>query len=216
MKKILILLALSLTVTISAQKKITKGIIISKQTMTSDNEQANQQFAMMGDMKTTTFFSGTRSRSELSNPMSGDIVTVTDSKTGEVLMLMKNPMLGKKYMLQKNEVTAEDLKNIKVTSTGKTKVVLGYTCKQYIVSVNKDGQSVEMELFTTEAITITSQQTAMLGDKLKGFPLYSVMKMNQMGVNMTVTTEVTEIKKDTAVDEKKFSLTPPEGYEKMN
>ena len=42
------------------------------------------------------------------------------------------------------------------------------------------------------------------------------MKMNQMGVNMTVTTEVTEIKKDAAVDEKKFSLTPPEGYEKMN
>ena len=104
----------------------------------------------------------------------------------------------------------------KVTATGKTKVVLGYTCKQYIVSVNKDGQTVEMDLFTTEAITIASQQTAMLGNKIKGFPLYSVMKMNQMGVSMTITTEVTEIKKDTPVDIKKFSMTPPEGYEKMN
>jgi outer membrane lipoprotein-sorting protein len=216
MKKVLILLALSLTIAVSAQKKITKGIIISKQTMSSDNEQANQQFAMMGDMKTTTFFKGTKSRSELSNPMSGDVVTVTDSKTGDILILMENPMLGKKYMQQKIKITAEDLKNIKVTVTGKTKVVLGYTCKQYIVSVNKDGQTVEMDLFTTEAISISSQQTAMLANKVKGFPLYSVMKMNQMGVNMTVTTEVTEIKKDAAVDDKKFSLTPPEGYEKMN
>lgn len=216
MKKILILLALSLTVAISAQKKITKGIIVSKQTLTSDNDQANQQFAMMGDMKTTTFFSGTKSRSELSNPMSGDVVTITDSKSGEVLMLMDNPMLGKKYMLQKTEVTAEDLKNIKITATGKTKVVLGYTCKQYIVSGEVQGQTIDMDLFTTEAITIASQQTAMLGDKLKGFPLYSVMKVNQMGVNMTVTTEVTEIKKEVAVDAKKFSMTPPEAYEKMN
>ncbi|MDG1529023.1 MAG: hypothetical protein P8I51_02890 [Polaribacter sp.] len=216
MKKILILLALSLTVAISAQKKISKGIIISKQSLTSDNEQANQQFAMMGDMKTTTFFSGTKSRSELSNPMSGDVITIGDTKTGDVLMLLENPMLGKKYMLQKNDITAEDLKNIKITATGKTKVVLGYTCKQFIVSGNVKGQSIDMDLFTTEAITITSQQTAMLGNKIKGFPLYSVMKMDQMGVSMTITTEVTEIKKEVAIDGKKFSMTPPEGYEKMN
>ncbi|MDG1811377.1 MAG: hypothetical protein P8H13_05525 [Polaribacter sp.] len=216
MKRALILLALSLTVVVSAQKKISQGVIISKQTMTSDNDQANQQFAMMGDVKSTTFFKGAKSRSEISNPMSGDVTTITDQKTGSILVLMENPMLGKVYMLQNNDVTEEDLKNIKITATGKTKVVLGHTCKQYIITGETQGQSIDMELFTTEAINIASQQTAMLGNKLKGFPLYSIMKMNQMGVNMTITTEVTEIQKEVDVKDKSFSLTPPEGYEKMN
>lgn len=214
MKKIIVLLTLLLSVTSIAQEKITQGIITSKQSLFSDNDQVNEQFAMMGDMITTTYFKDTKSRSELSNPMSGDVITITDSKTGDMLLLMDNPMMGKNYMLQKNEITDEDLKNINIIAGSKTKTVLGYVCKQYTVTVNKDGQTVEMELYTTEAIPITSQQTAMLGNKLKGFPLYSIVKMNQMGANLTVTTEVTEIKKDVVKDDK-FSMTPPEGYQQM-
>jgi outer membrane lipoprotein-sorting protein len=54
----------------------------------------------------------------------------------------------------------------------------------------------------------------MLGDKLKGFPLYMEMFVTQQGMNMTITNEVTELKKD-KVDTSKFSMTPPEGYTKM-
>ena len=213
MKKILVSLALFLIVTVSAQDALKEGVIISKQTMSSDNEQMKAQFEMMGEMLSTTYFKDTKSRSELANPMTGNVTTISDTETHEVLVLMDNPMYGKKYMLQKNEVTEEQIKNIDVVAGDEIKTVLGYECKQYTVKINQSGVEMKMELFTTEAIPVVSQQTAILGDKLKGFPLYMTMDMNQMGSMMTVTTEVTEIKKEKVSDDK-FDMTPPEGYEK--
>ena len=211
MKKLFTFLALSLTILLSAQEKLTEGIVISTQKMTTDNAQLKAQLEMMGDMQTTTYFKNNKSRSELSNPMSGDVITITDTETKETLMLMDNPTLGKKYMLQK----AEDLENIEVVEGKETKIILGYTCKQYTVTVNQGGVDMTMNLFTTEAISAEAQQTAMLGDKLKGFPLYMSMSMNQMGNDMMIITEVTEIKKEVVSDDI-FSMTPPEGYEKMS
>jgi hypothetical protein len=212
MKKIFTLLALSLTVMVSAQKKITEGVIVSKQTISSDNEQMKAQLEMMGDMKTVTYFKGDKSRAELSNPMSGDVTTLTDSKN--VLILMDNPMLGKKYMLQNLKEAEDKVKDMEVVAGSVTKTILGYKCKQYTVTVNQEGASIEMEMYTTEAIPVKSQQTSMIGDKVKGFPLYVVMKMNQMGSDMVITTEVTEIKEEKFADDK-FDMTPPEGYEDM-
>jgi outer membrane lipoprotein-sorting protein len=211
MKNLFICLALLFTILVTAQEKITEGIVISSQKMTTDNEQLQGQLAMMGDMKTTTYFKDKKSRSELSNPMSGDVITITDTETKETLMLMDNPMLGKKYMFK----TADDLEDVDVVEGKETKTILGYTCKQYIVTINQGGVDMKMDLFTTEAILAEAQQTAMLGDKLKGFPLYMSMSMNQMGSDMTIITEVTEIKKESVSDDL-FSMTPPEGYEKMS
>jgi len=215
MKKLLLLFVLSLSLATTAQSQLTEGIIISKQTMTSNNEEMQAQFAMMGDMTTTTYFKDDMSRSEVSSPMTGDIVTITNTSSKEMLMLMDNPMMGKKYMLQKNDVTQEELDKIKMVAGTETKTVLGYACKQYTVTLDQDGVEVYMEMFTTNAIPISSQQSAMFGNKLKGFPLYTITKMDQMGSEMIITTEVTEIKKD-AVSDSKFSMTPPEGYEKMD
>ena len=41
MKKILFIVAVTLSVTMFAQKQIDEGVVISKQTMSSDNEQMN-------------------------------------------------------------------------------------------------------------------------------------------------------------------------------
>ena len=212
MKRILTLLALSLTIMVSAQKKITEGVIVSKQTISSDNEQVKAQLEMMGDMQTITYFKGDKSRAELSNPMSGDVVTLTDSEN--MLILMDNPMLGKKYMLQNIKKAEDQVKDIEVVKGTETKTILGYECKQYTVTVKQDAGNMEMEMYTTEAIPVKSQQTSMVGDKVKGFPLFVVMKMNQMGTDMVITTEVTEIKDEKVADDK-FNMTPPEGYEDM-
>jgi hypothetical protein len=169
---------------------------------------------MMGKMETITFFKHKSSRSELNNPMSGDITTIINADKNEMLMLMSNPMLGKMYTLQKNLVNEEDLKNITVVESDKTKTVLGYKCKLYLATINKDGVKMEMEIYTTEAIPVVSQQATALGDKVKGFPLYMAIKMNQMGADMTITTEVTKIEKQT-VSDKMFDTTPPEGYKNM-
>jgi hypothetical protein len=214
MKKLLIAFVAVFSLTLTAQEKLTEGKIISKQTLFSDNEMLMAQLAQMGDMETTTYFKNMKSRTELSNPMSGDVTTISNAETNEVLMLMDNPMLGKKYTYQKMEDMEEVTKDIVVVAGDKTKEILGYTCKQYTVSIDKDGVKMTMELYTTEAIPVSSQQTSMLGDKLKGFPLYMVMDMDQMGNKMKITTEVTEITKE-AVSNDIFSMTPPEGYEDM-
>lgn len=214
MKKLIVFVALAFGMMVSAQEKMNEGIIISKQTIKSDNEQAQERFAMMGDVITTTYFKNNKSRSELKNPMSGDIVTIMDTNTKEILVLMDSPGLGKKYVKQKREISEEQLKTINIVEGDKTKTILGYKCKQYLVTIIQNGAVVEMEIYTTTKIPIVATQTAMLGDKLKGFPLYMVMKMNQMGVDMTVTTEVTEINSAKVLDEK-LSLTPPEGYTKI-
>lgn len=214
MKKIILLVALAFSVMVSAQKKITEGKITSKQTISSDNEQAQAQFDMMGKMETITFFKNKSSRSELKNPMSGEITTIINADKNEMLILMDNPMLGKMYTLETNLVNKEDIKNTKVVEGDEIKTVLGYECKQYIVVVEKDGMKIEMEIYSTEAIPVVSQQATELGDKIKGFPLYMTVKMNQMGTDMVVTTEVTKIEKQT-VSTDMLDTTPPEGYKNM-
>ena len=214
MKKIVLFVALAFSVMAFAQEKITEGKITSKQTMSTENEQMQAQLDMMGKMETITFFNGKSSRSELINPMSGNITTIINADKNEMLMLMDNPALGKMYTLQKNLINEEDIKNITVVEGDKTKTVLGYECKQYKVTINKDGVKMEMEIYTTEAIPVVSQQATALGDKMKGFPLYTIIKMNQMGMDMLITTEVTKIEKE-KVSKDLFDTTPPEGYKHM-
>ncbi len=214
MKKLVFLFALSFSMMVSAQDKLSEGVVVFKQTMSSDNEQMQAQFASMGNMETKTYFKGDKSRTEVSSPMMGDVITIANSDTKETLVLMDNPMLGKTYALQKNELTDEQLNSINIVAGDKTKTILGYDCKQYTVTLEQDGMKMDMEMFTTDAINAPSQQADMLGGKLKGFPLYMTVKMDQMGSAMTIITEVTSINKET-VSDTKFSMTPPAGYKKM-
>ncbi|RZN79932.1 MAG: DUF4412 domain-containing protein [Winogradskyella sp.] len=213
MKKILTLLALSLTVMVIAQNKITEGVIFSTATMNTDNELIQAQFDTMGDMKTVTYFKDGKSRAELSNPMSGDVITLIDSKN--MLVLMDNPALGKLYMVQNIKEAEAQVNDIEVIEGTKIKTILGYKCKQFTIKVKQDAGDVEMEIYTTEDIPVKSQQISMAGDKVKGFPLYVAIKMNQMGADVVITTQVTEIKEETVSDDK-FNMTPPEGYKNMN
>ncbi|QXP59808.1 DUF4412 domain-containing protein [Olleya sp. HaHaR_3_96] len=214
MKKIVFLLVAAFSLSMVAQDQVTEGVIITKTTMSSDNEQAQAQFDMMGEMLTTTYFKDKNSRGELNSPMSGNVITINNDGESKMLVLMDNPMMGKKYMLTDTTEAKELAKDVVVTEGEEVKTVLGYECKQYIVKMSQNGSDVEMVMFTTEAIPVASQQTSGLGDKLKGFPLHMTMKVNQMGTDMVIISEVTEIKKET-VSEDKFKVDVPEGYEKM-
>ncbi|GAB5565643.1 MAG: hypothetical protein Wins2KO_27060 [Winogradskyella sp.] len=214
MKKILILAAMTFSLISVAQEKITEGKITSKQSISTDNEQVQAQLDMMGDMQSVTYFKGAISRSEVSSPMTGEVVTIIDNEEKKMLMLMDNPGLGKVYTLESIELSEEDLKNVEVIEGTETKTVLGYECKQYKASVSKDGIKMDVIMYTTEKIDIASKDTATMGDKVKGFPLYMEMKVNQMGIDMTVTTEVTKIEAETVSDDQ-LDMTPPEGYKNL-
>lgn len=212
-KLVLLSIAMLISVATTAQEKITEGIMTTKQTMSSDNEQMNAQLQAMGG-NSKTYFKGEKSRSETSNPMSGDMIIIIDGSTKQMLMLMDQPALGKKFVLQSMDPSKEDLANITVKKGEETKTILGYVCQQYIINMKQNGQDVEMQMFTTDKISAVSQNTTAMGDKVEGFPLYFTMKMNQMGADMLISSEVIKIDKE-AVSDEKFNLTPPEGYTKM-
>lgn len=215
MKKIVLLIvALMLSVVSFAQEEINEGMLIAKQTMSSDNEQMNARLQAMGDTNAKTYFKDLKSRSETSSPMTGNMVIVIDGDKKQMLMLMDQAGMGKKFMLESTEPSEEDLKNMTVEKGEKTRTVLGYDCEQYIVKMKQNGQDIEMEMFTTDKISAVSQNTTAMAGKVEGFPLYFVMKLNQMGSVIEVTSEVTEIKKESVSDDL-LTLTPPEGYTKM-
>ena len=214
MKKIIVLIVLTLSFSTFAQKQLLEGKITSKQTMSSDNDQVNGQLALMGDMQSTTYFKNNKSRSEMSNPMTGDVVTIIDTDAKQMLMLMDNPYAGKKYMLTPLDPTKEELEKIKVEKSDLKKTILGYDCNQIYVNADENGQNMKMEFFVTDAISAVNENSLMFKDEYKGFPLYMKMEMNQMGSNMTIISEVTEINEE-SVPDTKFDLTPPEGYDKM-
>ncbi|WP_179335910.1 DUF4412 domain-containing protein [Winogradskyella costae] len=215
MKKVLLLsFALIFSVNATAQTVISEGVLTANQTVTSDNAQVNAQLEAMGDSKATTYFKDQKSRTETSNPMTGDLVIVLDAAEKQMLMLLDQPGMGKKFVLQSFVPSEEDLKSVIVKKGDETKTILGYECQQYIINMKQNGQDVEMEMFTTDKISAFSHNTTAMGDKIEGYPLYFIMTMNQMGSNMVVTSEITEIKKESVSDEK-LSLSPPEGYTKL-
>ncbi|MDC3260779.1 hypothetical protein OAU59_02605 [Winogradskyella sp.] len=216
MKNILLfIVAVLFSLTTIAQEKFTEGEITMKQTMSSSNQDVNVMLSEIGEMITTTYVDGTKSRTESSNPMTGDVIVIIDGESNELLQLMDMPGLGKKYTSQKVEVTEEMLKTITITEGTETKNVLGYDLKQYKIKIIQDGTEMTMEMFITDKIQgVKTQQTAMLGDKVNGYPLYMAITMNQMGAEIVVKSEVTKMEAKT-IDDNMFSLTPPEAYEKM-
>ena len=215
MKKILFFVCLVCSLVTFSQEMITEGIVISKQTMSSDNEQINAQLAMMGDMVTTTYFKGNKSRSEMSNPMAGASIIIMDNDSKTMLMMLDNAMTGKKYVEKTTEPSEEDLKNITVEKGDETKTISGYVCDKYKVTTVKDGLEITMDIYSTNKISALSQQTSGFGDLFKGFPMYMEMKLNQMGMDILITHEVTEVKTET-ISSDKFDMTPLEGYEKTD
>lgn len=213
MKKVLSILFIAFSVTVFAQETITEGVITMKQTMSSPNPEANAQLAMMGEVISTTYFKGEKSRGEASSPMTGDITTIIDMGEKKMLMLFDNPMYGKKYVEQSLEMSEEELNKITVEKTDETKEVLGYSCTKYDVTTNQNGVDIKMEMYVTDKLDIMSQSTANLGGKVKGYPMYMVVSFNQMGMDINQTIEVTEIKKETVSDDI-FDMTIPEGFEK--
>ncbi|OBX22244.1 hypothetical protein LX77_03017 [Gelidibacter algens] len=215
MKKLLLIVTLTLSVTLFAQKQIDEGVVISKQTMSSENEQMNAQLAMLGDMITTTYFKNDKSRSEMSNPMTGTTVFIADNAAKKSLTLMDNAMVGKKYMENNLTPSEEDLKGITIEKTDETKTILGYECTKYNVTMNKDGANVTMVIYATDKLKAVTQQTTAFGKDFTGFPMLMDLAVEQQGVKMNLVIEVTEVKAEDIADDK-FDMTVPEGYSKSD
>jgi len=212
MKKIIVLVALAISTIGFAQKTVKEGVITTTQTVSSPDEQVNMQLAMMGQMITKTWFKNDKSRSEMSNPMAGNTIVVMDGTVNKMLV-MRDAMSGKKYSVKDMTPSEEKLKDVTVVESKETKTILGYECRKYDVTMMKQGVEVKMALYTSDKVPAKSQQVAGLGSKVKGYPMLMEMKVNQMGAEINIKSEVTEIKNEDVADAK-FDMTPLEGYEK--
>lgn len=215
MKNFLVLVAFMVASMSIAQEKITEGVLVQSQSMSSADEQINTQLAMMGEMVTTTHFKNDKSRSIMSNPMMGKSITIIDNEKKEMLVLMDNPMMGKKYMKEVIEDVKLDSEGVEVVASSESKVILGYDCKKYDVNMVKQGQKVKMIVYATENLNIVTKKKDAFEGKLKGFPLYMEMYVNQMGAEIVVKIETTSVVSE-KVDISKFDMTVPPGYEKTD
>ena len=213
MKKIIIVVFLTFGLNIFAQEKLTEGSITMQITMSSENEQVNASLQAVGELKPITYFKGKKSRTEMNNPMAGETISIVDNAAKQMLVLMNNPVLGKKYIKKSTEISDKELKNVIVTATGKTKSFLGYLCKGYDVIIKNDGSEMKMTMYTTDKISAPSKDVSTLGDKVEGFPMYLEMSISQEPVIKT-TAEVTEVKSE-KVDDSIFKMIIPEGYTEM-
>lgn len=214
MKKITLLLLISLSLNIFAQKELKEGVITMKMNMSTDNEQAKAAFAMIGEIPVTVYFKEQKSRTEQKHQMTGNNITIVDSDSKKMLVLLDNPMLGKKYIENEIKVSEEDLKDITVTPTGDSKTIAGYTCNGYDIIAKINGIETKMIMYTTDKINVPTPNTAGLGNKIKGFPMYLILNTKQGPMDMIITMEVTEVKAE-KIDDSMFALTIPEGYTKM-
>lgn len=212
MRNILLFSVLLISILGTAQEKLKEAIITSKQTISTDSPQMQARFDAMGETVSTTYIKGNNSRVEMNSPMTGPMVVITNGDKMKSLTLMDNPMAGKKFTIEDLELTPEMKDNIEVVDGNTTKTILGYECEEKIITMSQNGGEVKMTMFVTNKISpVKTQQTAMLDDQIKGYPLYKVINMKQSGMEMTITTEVTNIEA-TSVSDEKFELDVPEGY----
>jgi len=200
---------------LGAQQEIKEGVITFKQTMSSDNEQMNAQLQMVGDMMTTTYFRENKSRTELSNPMTGDVISIFDTESNQMFMSMNSPMAGKLYTLDTMPGTEDLPEGLSISKGSESRNILGYNCAQYNVQFTQEGVQMQMELFVTPKIKALNKEALQyLGDFDGGFPLYVKMETNMNAFAITMIQEATELKSE-VVEDAKFDMTPPEGYQKV-
>lgn len=214
MKKFSLIIALICSFTIFAQETVEEGVVTSVQKMSSPNPEVSAQLAMVGDVVTTTEFKKDKTRSQTASIMMGNTTIVMDNVAKKTLMLMDNPSMGKTFTLTDVKEDSAELDKFEITKGENTKTVLGYVCEEYFVKTSQKGAAINMTVYTTEKIKAQNQQTQSMGSKLKGFPMYLKIELNQGGMDMIIESEVTKVEA-VSVDDAIFSLEVPEGYKEM-
>jgi hypothetical protein len=214
MKKIVIALVVMMSLTITAQNKISEGVVISTQKMSSPNPEVAAQLAMVGDVVTTTQFKKGKMHTQVNSIMMGNNTTITDSDAKKMLVLSES-MNGKTYVMKDIDPNKEEIDKFDITKGDETKTILGYVCQEYNVAVNEGGVKMNMTVFTTDKIEAQNEQLNKMGSKLEGYPMYMKIEMNQNGMDMIIESEVTKVEAKSIKDEV-FNMEVPEGYTNAN
>ena len=212
MKK-LILFASVILLTISGWSQVTEGHISYKIDLTSDNPDMQSALSMMQGSMLDIYFMGQSTRAEMKMGSMMNVTSITNERSGEVLMLMSG-MIGFnaiKTTMKELEAQNQEAPKVEITLVGEKKDILGFECKKAILM---DEQGNESTFWYTEEIVVSKKGQNYLNDKVPGFPLeYDI---NNSGFKMTMTASSAEKSLKKNERNELFNLTVPEGYKEMS
>ena len=188
MKK-LILFASVILLTVSGWSQVTEGHISYKIDLTSDNPDMQSALSMMQGSMLDIYFMGPSTRAEMKMGSMMNVTSITNERSGDVLMLMSG-MIGFnaiKTTMKELEAQNQEAPKVEITLVGEKKDILGFECKKAILM---DEQGNESTFWYTEEIVVSKKGQNYLNDKVPGFPLeYDI---NNSGFKMTMTASSAE------------------------
>ena len=212
MKKILFSFALLLGSFTMNYAQITEGHVKYKIEVSTENPDMEMVVGMMQGSTLDIYFKEKMTRAEMKMGSMMNITTISDEKSGEILMLMSG-MIGKKAISTSTEElqgeTEVEKPTYEVELVDETKEIAGYTCKKAILT-DEDGN--ENIFWYTEEIEVSKKGQSYLNENVPGYPMQYEINNNGFVMGMTVT----EIKEELSKAELKlFNMDIPDGYAEM-
>lgn len=212
MKKILFSFALLLVSFTMNYAQITEGHVKYKIEVSTENPDMEMVVGMMQGSTLDIYFKEKMTRAEMKMGSMMNITTISDEKSGEILMLMSG-MIGKKAISTSTEElqgeTQAEKPTYEVELVDETKEIAGYTCKKAILT-DEDGN--ENVFWYTEEIEVSKKGQNYLNENVPGYPMQYEINNNGFVMGMTVT----EIKEELSKAELKlFNMDIPDGYTEM-
>ncbi len=211
MKKLILSIAFVVTSALSLVAQLTEGHIAYKIDVSTTNPEMEMAIGMMQGSTLDIVFKEKNTRSEMKMGSMITMTTITDEKSGDLLMLMGG-MMGNNAI---KSTTAEMQKNqpekptYEVVLSDETKTIEGYVCKKATLVDEEGGETV---FWYTEEIEVSKKGQSYLNEDVPGFPMQFEINNNGMKMNMTVTSF--DKKLDKTYNDS-FKMTIPEGYKEM-
>ena len=198
--------------TLSLTAQITEGSIKYNVEVSSTNPELEMQLAMLQGSTFALFFQGDLTRSEMNMGSMMKIVTITNVKEENSLMLMSGMMGNTAVRMSADDLKKgeEKVEETEITFSDETKEIQGYECKKAI-STNEEGQ--ESVIWYTEEIEVNKLGQNYLNNQVPGFPME--FEINQGEVKMTMVSSEFSKKLDKKKAKEMFDTTIPEGYKEM-
>lgn len=198
--------------TLSLTAQLTEGNVKYTIDMSSTNPEMQMQLAMMQGSTFELFFQGDLTRSEMSMGSLMKIVTITNAKEENAVMLMSGMMGNTAVKMSPEDLKkgTEETPDVNVQFTEETKEIQGFKCKKAIVT---DEEGTESVIWYSEEITVNKLGQSYLNNKVPGFPLQ--FELNQGEMKMTMTSTEFNKKLDKKLAKTLFDTTIPEGYTEM-
>lgn len=212
MKKILLSLALivgSITVNYA---QIKEGHVTYKIDISTENPDMEMVVGMMQGSTLDIYFKEKMTRAEMKMGSMMNMTTISDEKSGKLLMLMSG-MIGKKAIsTTTEELSSKDEKEkpkYEVELVDETKDIAGYKCKKAVLT---DEEGNESTFWYTEEIEVSKKGQNYLNENVPGYPMQYEINNSGLVMGMTVTNITKELSKS---DLKLFDMSIPEGYAEM-